>query len=144
MLNTIILQKWHAVLRNVHLFIWAHGGTWIIIAQMHNVDTALTSPHPQCRVGNWSPAMGRGTDSRNRVWNWVAKLHRLAGRYDNPMPTWFLAPIAGLKLSTLEFFNNLSIRARNRVGIGLLYRSAKLHRLVGLIPWNQFLGSLKV
>ncbi len=45
--------------------------------------------------------MGRGIDSRNRVWNWVAKLHRLAGRYDNPMPTWFLAPIAGLKLPTL-------------------------------------------
>ncbi len=30
----------------------------------------------------------------------MAKLHRLAGRYDNPMPTWFLAPIAGLKLPT--------------------------------------------
>ncbi len=44
--------------------------------------------------------------ARNRfqawVWNWVAKLHRLAGRYDHPMPTWFLAPIAGLKLPTLE------------------------------------------
>ena len=26
--------------------------------------------------------------------------YRLAGRYDNPMPTWFLAPIAGLKLQT--------------------------------------------
>jgi hypothetical protein len=26
----------------------------------------------------------------------VAKLHRLAGRYDNPVPpTWFLAPIVG-------------------------------------------------
>ncbi len=29
-------------------------------------------------VVNLSPAMGRGIDSRNRVWNWVAKLHRLA------------------------------------------------------------------
>jgi hypothetical protein len=48
------------------------------------------------RVENLSPAMGRGIDSRNRVWNWGAKLHRLEGRYDNPMPTWFLAPIAGL------------------------------------------------
>jgi hypothetical protein len=28
--------------------------------------------------------------------------YRLAGRYDNPMPTWFLAPIAGLKLPTLD------------------------------------------
>ncbi len=55
------------------------------------------------RVENLSPDMGRGIDSRNRVWNWVAKLHRLAGWYDNPMPTWFLAPIAGLKLPTQGF-----------------------------------------
>ncbi len=46
--------------------------------------------------------MGRGVDSRNRFWNWEAKLHGLVGRYDNPMPTWFLAPIAGLK-GTLEW-----------------------------------------
>ncbi len=55
------------------------------------------------RVGNLSPAMGRGIDFRNRVWNWVAKLHGLAGQYDNPMPTWFIVPIAGLKLPTLDF-----------------------------------------
>ncbi len=47
----------------------------------------------QTRVGNLSPAMGRGIDSRNLIWNWVAKLHRLAGRNDNPMPTRFLAEI---------------------------------------------------
>ncbi len=35
-------------------------------------------------VKNLSPAMGRGIDSRNRVWNWVAKLRRLAG---NHMPS---------------------------------------------------------
>jgi hypothetical protein len=52
------------------------------------------------RVENLSPAMGRGIDSRNRVWNWVAKLHRLAGRYNKPIPTWFLVPIEGLKLPT--------------------------------------------
>ncbi len=53
------------------------------------------------RVGNLGPAMERGINSRNRVWNWVDKLHRLAGRYDNPTwPTWFLTPIAGLKLPT--------------------------------------------
>jgi hypothetical protein len=55
----------------------------------------------ESRVGNLSPAMGRGIDSRNRVWKGVAKLHRQAGRYDNPMPTWFLAPIVGLKLPSL-------------------------------------------
>jgi hypothetical protein len=52
-------------------------------------------------VENLRPAMGWGIDSRNRAWDWVAKLHRLLGRYDNPMPTWFLVPIAGLKLQTL-------------------------------------------
>jgi hypothetical protein len=30
-------------------------------------------------VENLNPAMGRGINSRNRVWNRVAKLHRLAG-----------------------------------------------------------------
>ncbi len=34
--------------------------------------------------------------------------------------------------------------ARNRIGIGFSYRPAGLYRLVESIPWNQFLGSLKV
>ncbi len=46
-----------------------------------------------------SQKLGRGIDSRNRFWNWVADLHRLLGRYDGPR---FLAPlvlyIAVLKL----------------------------------------------
>jgi hypothetical protein len=37
-----------------------------------------------------------------------------------------------------------SMGARNRVGIGLLYRPARLHRLAETIPWNRFLGSFKV
>ncbi len=59
-----------------------------------------TDPIPiriRIRIRIRNPA---GIDSRNQVWNWVAKLHRQAGRYDNPMPTWFLAPIVGLKLPT--------------------------------------------
>jgi hypothetical protein len=32
----------------------------------------------------------------------------------------------------------------NRVGIWLLYQPAWLHRVAELIPWNRFLGSLKV
>jgi hypothetical protein len=43
----------------------------------------------------------------------------------------------------LELFNNL-LGARNRLGIGLSYRPARLHGLAELIPWNRFLGSLKV
>jgi hypothetical protein len=41
----------------------------------------------------------------------------------------------------LEFF---TMGAENRVGIGLSYRPARLHRLAEFIPWNRFLGSLKV
>jgi hypothetical protein len=37
-----------------------------------------------------------------------------------------------------------SIGARNLVGIGLSYRPARLLSLAELVPWNQFLGSLKV
>ncbi len=37
-----------------------------------------------------------------------------------------------------------SMGARNRVGIGLSYRPARLHSLAELVPWNRFLGSLKV
>jgi len=37
-----------------------------------------------------------------------------------------------------------SMGARNRVEIGFSYRPARLRRLAELIPWNWFLGSLKV
>jgi hypothetical protein len=34
--------------------------------------------------------------------------------------------------------------AKNQVGIGLSYRPTRLHSLAELVPWNRFLGSLKV
>jgi hypothetical protein len=34
-----------------------------------------------------------------------------------------------------------SMGARNREGIGLSYRPARLHRLAEFIPWNQFRGA---
>ncbi len=45
--------------------------------------------------------------------------------------------------TVLEFLNNLW-GARNRAGIGLSYRPARLHSLAELVPLNRFLGSLKV
>jgi hypothetical protein len=42
----------------------------------------------------------------------------------------------------LEVLNNLW-GARSQVGIGLLYRPARLHGLVEFVPWNRILGSLK-
>ncbi len=38
----------------------------------------------------------------------------------------------------------LSVVVRNQVGTGLSYRPDMLQRLAALIPWNRFLGSLKV
>ncbi len=37
-----------------------------------------------------------------------------------------------------------SMGARNQVGIGLSYRTARPDRLVEFIPWNRFLGSTNV
>jgi hypothetical protein len=37
-----------------------------------------------------------------------------------------------------------SFGARNRERIELSYRPARLHRLAELMPWNRFLGSLKL
>ncbi len=51
------------------------------------------------------------------------------------------------KLSNAQlcrYFSKQSMGARNRVGIGLSYRPARLHRLAELIPWNRFFGFLKV
>ncbi len=41
-----------------------------------------------------------GLGSRNPFQEPSLELHRLAGRYDDPMPTRFLAPLAGLKFRT--------------------------------------------
>ena len=46
-----------------------------------------------------------------------------------------------VKYPVLEFLNK---GTRNRVEIVLSYRPARLHSLAELIPWNRFLGSLKV
>ncbi len=80
-------------------------------AHQRSAEVCWTNPHPQHGVDlsrKLKSAMGRSIDSRNHVWNWVAKLHRLAGRYDNPMPIWFLAPIAEHKLPTLRYLLYIS------------------------------------
>jgi hypothetical protein len=55
--------------------------------------------------------------------------------------------IAGSQLSANEYRAGIfkqSMGARNRGGIGLSYRPARLHRLAEFIPWNRFLGSINV
>jgi hypothetical protein len=55
--------------------------------------------------------------------------------------TWFFLDIEiNFKNPELEFLNFLK-GLGSQVGIGLLYRPARLHRLAELIPWNWFLGS---
>jgi hypothetical protein len=53
---------------------------------------------------------------------------------------------AGLNRTLFEISAGIfkqSMGARNRVGIGLSYRPARLHRLSELAPWKRFLGSFK-
>ncbi len=49
----------------------------------------------------------------------------------------------GGQLSSAGLFKQ-SIGAKNRIGIELSYRPARLHRLAELIPWNRFSGSFKI
>jgi hypothetical protein len=48
------------------------------------------------------------------------------------------------RLCILSWVFKKSMGARHRVGIGLSYRPAMLHRLAELMPWHRFLGSIKV
>jgi hypothetical protein len=50
--------------------------------------------------------------------------------------------LASRRIPVLEFHNSLR-GARKRVGIGLSYRPARLHRLAKSTPWSRFLGSFK-
>ncbi len=52
---------------------------YFVILQYHKCEDCDLMGTPYYWVENLSPAMGRGIDSRNWVWNWVAKLHRLHG-----------------------------------------------------------------
>jgi hypothetical protein len=59
-------------------------------------------------------------------------------------PAFLKDPASGLRqLSSAGIFKQ-SMGARNKVGIGLSYRPAWLHRLAEFIPWNRFLGSINV
>jgi hypothetical protein len=48
------------------------------------------------------------------------------------------------RLATCAGFFKQSVGARNRVGTELSYRPARLRSLAELVPWNRFLGSLKI
>ncbi len=50
--------------------------------------------------------------------------------------------IQGVATTQCWYFKQ-SMGARNRVGIGLSYRPARLYSLAELVPWNRFLGPLK-
>jgi hypothetical protein len=60
--------------------------------------------------------------------------------FQKQLGKWIEFRVGNVTSPELEFLNNLW--ARNRVGIGLSYRPARLHRLAEFIPWNRFLGSM--
>jgi hypothetical protein len=49
-----------------------------------------------------------------------------------------------INIKTCAVIFKQSMGARNRIKIGLSYRPPRLHSLAELVPWNRFLGSLKV
>jgi hypothetical protein len=57
--------------------------------------------------------------------------------------SYFIISISSSVHLSWNFWNNPR-GARNRVGIGLSYRPARLHSLAESVPWNRFMGSLKV
>ncbi len=73
-----------------------------------------------------------GIDSKELI----PPAYALAGLYNNPIPTWFLAPLDCSIVPAPCWYLKESMGTRNRVGIGLLYRLARLNRLAELIPRN--------
>jgi hypothetical protein len=67
---------------------------------------------------------------------WIIILHKTTFKKDTPI---FLRKSPKAWAGIFKH----SMGARNRVGIGLLYLPARLHRLAEWIPLNRFLGSLK-
>jgi hypothetical protein len=68
-------------------------------------------------------------------------VNQLYQRFDYPANRRFIGDFRGLDLRAGIF--KQSMGARNRVGIGLSYQPARLHRLEELLSWNRILGSLK-
>jgi hypothetical protein len=69
-----------------------------------------------------------------------AKQCCLAGRYDKPIPIWFLAPLDCSKIPALETTTEPEF-------VNLMFSridSARLHRLEESIPFNRFLCSSNV
>ncbi len=50
----------------------------------------------------------------------------------------------GRQFSYVHLCAGIFKQSMNRAGIGFSYRSARLHSLAALVPWNRFLDSLKV
>jgi hypothetical protein len=74
------------------------------------------------------------------LWDCIIKIFSLN------LPGLQFIAVDGMNLVTLlraGIFKE-SMGARNRGGIGLAYRPARLHRLAEFIPWNRFLGSINV
>ncbi len=89
--------------------------------------------------------MRRFSGSRT-VSHFAPSLHQLKGRFDKifEKQAEITLTIITKDVITSDGIFKQSVGARNRVGIGLSYRPARLHSLTELVPWNRFLGSLKV
>ncbi len=79
---------------------------------------------------------GRFTNRKYRMEYWDS------GRTSWNFPHFHFPPF-GLRCYCAGIFKQ-SMRARNRVGTGLSYRPARLHRIAELISWSRFSDTWKV
>jgi hypothetical protein len=81
----------------------------------------------------------------NKILLYNRVLSTLDGRVHIYKVNWHsILQLAGRDKSTRAGILKKSMGARHRVGIGLSYRPARLHRLAEFIPLNRFLGSINV
>jgi hypothetical protein len=79
----------------------------------------------------------------------AARAGRGEGRHAHQLPLLYTCSSRYVPYTTARVFLRArifkqSMGARNRVGKGLSYRPARLHRLAEFNPWNRFLSSLNV
>ncbi len=106
-----------------------------------------------CWRGPVSCSAYRRKKSGRQVWfvpmmeAWKARPYRLPLRGcsgDKGLPNRVILVRSGRATLLWAGIFKESMGARHRGGIGLSYRPARLHRLAEFIPWNRFLGSIKM
>ncbi len=99
-------------------------------------EESISPAYVACRAGTTNRVVVPAPQPENRFLSSMKglQIRALAGRYDNPIPTWCLAPIDFLKIPELEFLKSLW-------GLGTEQEQGYCTGPPGYIVWrNSFLG----